>query len=336
MRYLGLLIFWMVFGATTLSGQDSIKPKSFEYSKLKPIVHFFANSEYNASQGVDKDYSFWLGRAMFGFQYQYDKHWSGTLLIDRTRLTGSMNTMYIKFASLSWSPNDRFTLEGGAVKQNNYIPFETLWGYRFIAEAFQDRYYAIPSSDLGLLAGFKISKTLAMDVSITNGEGPRIDQDNFGRLKFAGGLDFKPDDHLQTRIFYHLKTSGEAGLTAKEQLFNAFAGYRSGERYRIGAEINYVSGYQNNPDFVTYGGTIFGCVTIYKNLKFMGRYDRIVYDIPDNLSTAIYVNGNAFITGLILNPIKGINVSLNYQGFYSFDDQTNPTHRVLFSFEYRL
>jgi len=56
----------------------------FDYSKLKPVVHFFANAEYNPSAGVPKDYSFWIGRVMFGFQYQYDKHWSGKVLIDRT------------------------------------------------------------------------------------------------------------------------------------------------------------------------------------------------------------------------------------------------------------
>ena len=120
------MALWILMAAGTLvQAQDSTKEKVFDYSKLKPIVHFFANAEYNPSTDISKDYSFWIGRMMFGFQYQYDKHWSGKVLIDRTRLTGSVNTMYVKVANLRWSLNDRFALEGGVVIQNNFIPFET-------------------------------------------------------------------------------------------------------------------------------------------------------------------------------------------------------------------
>lgn len=332
-RLIGLIWIGVV---TAVHAQDTTKAKSFDFSKFKPIVHFFANAEYNASAGASKDYSFWLGRTMFGFQYQYDKHWSGTVLVDRTRLAGSVNSLYVKFANLRWTPNNRLAIEAGAVKQNNFIPFETLWGYRFVAETFQDRYYGIASSDLGLVTYYRINDKLSVDAALTNGEGPKIDQDDFGKLKLGGGLNFNPNEHIRTRIFYHLKSWGDTGLTVKEQLFNAFAGYQNGEKFRFGAEFIYVDGFLNVPDTKSYGGTAFGCITLYKSLKFLARYDKIIIQGPDNQIVGIPVSGDALITGISLSPLRSITLCLNYQGFYPVGDEVSPTHRLLFSFEYKL
>jgi hypothetical protein len=335
-RIYKLILGILLTTGTLVQAQDSIKAKGFDYSKLKPIVHFFANAEYNPSADVSKDYSLWIGRAMFGFQYQYDKHWSAKFLVDRTRLTGSMNTMYLKVASLRWTPNDRFALEGGAVNQNNFLAFEAFYGYRFVAETFQDRYYLITSSDLGFAAYYKISDKLSLDASVTNGEGPRIDQDDFGKVKLAGGINFYPIRQIQTRVFYHLKSSGEPGYTAKEQLFNAFIGYRPDEKVRFGAEFIYIMGYQGIPGFVTYGGTVFGSVTLYKNLNFLIRYDRLIDKNHADIIIASLVSQNALITGFSLSPVKGITLCLNYQGSYRLSNSGPASHRVLLSFEYKM
>ena len=331
-KCIGLILIVL---ATVVQAQDTTKVKGFEYSKLKPLVHFFTSAEYNPSSGVSKDFSFWLGRAQFGFNYDYDKHFSGKILIERTRLAGSINTMYVKVANLRWTPNNRLAIEGGIINQNNYIPFETLWGYRFIAETFQDRYYLMPSTDLGVAAYFKINKRLTLDAGITNGEGPKIDQDNFGKMKFAGGLTFNPDENWETRIFYHRKSSGETGYTAKENLFNAYAGYRNGDKFRVGAEFIYVDGFMSMPGIKSYGGTIFGVVTLHKTLKFLVRCDQISV-LTQSGHALSPLSGSALITGFLVNPVKGINLSLNYQGFFPEDRSNNSTHRLLFSVEYRL
>ncbi|MCX6225818.1 MAG: outer membrane beta-barrel protein [Bacteroidia bacterium] len=337
MKKLSGMIPGILMAAVTLAyGQDSTKVKGFDFSKLKPIVHFFANAEYNPSTDVSKDYSFWIGRMMFGFQYQYDKHWSAKILIDRFRLTESMNTMYLKVANLRWTPDDRFAIEGGAISQNNFIPFETFWGYRFVAETFQDRYFGIPSTDLGFAAYYTINKMLSVDVAVTNGEGPRIDQDNFGKVKLAGGLNFYPADHIQTRAFYHLKSSGEPGYTAKEHLFNVYVGYRAGDQARFGAEFTYVNNNLGVPVYNTYGGTVFGCVALYKSLNFLVRYDRLIVENNSDIIVPYIDSQNALITGLSLSSVKGITLCLNYQGSYHTDQIKPTSHRILFSFEYKI
>jgi hypothetical protein len=338
MRRYKLLVLLVFLGAGSfLQAQDSTKLKGFDYTKLKPIVHFFGNAEFNPSADVSKDYSFWIGRTLFGFQYQYDKHWSGKVLIDRTKLTGSINTMYVKTANLRWTPNDRFAMEGGVVSQNNYVPFETYWGYRFVAETFQDRYFAIPSTDIGLIAYYQISKKLALDVAVTNGEGPRIDQDSLGRIKLAGGINFYPVRQIQARAFYHLKSMGTPGHPQVEQLFNAFLIYRPGNKIRFGAEFIYVKNYSGVEGTDTYGGTLFGCITLYKTLNYVLRYDRLI--INHNQGTIVapsFFSQNALISGVSVSPVRGITLCVNYQGSYRINSIGSAGHRVLFTFEYKI
>jgi hypothetical protein len=315
--------------------QDSTKVKTFDYSKFQPMVHFFANAEMNLDPGITEDNSLWIGRAQFGFNYQFNKQWSGRILVDRTKLEGSMNTMYLKVGSLQWTPNDRWTLSGGAIYSQSFLPQEQFWDYRFVAETFQDRYYGIASTDLGFCASYKISKKMSVNMAVTNGEGPRIDQDIFGKFKLAGGFTIRPAEGLQFRTFYHHKASGVATVN-REQLFTLFGAYQLGNRFRIGGEFNYVDGFCNIPNLVTYGGSVFGNVTLWKTLKLMARYDRLILDNPGATPLVYPVSGHAVITGLSVNPVKGIGLCLNYQGFIPDDGAAKMTNRVLISFEYKL
>ena len=54
--------------------------------KGKPIIQVFGNFDYNATQGTQK-YGFWLGRAHFGYDYQFNNHFSGKIIIDAGRPT---------------------------------------------------------------------------------------------------------------------------------------------------------------------------------------------------------------------------------------------------------
>ena len=48
------------------------------------------------------------------------------------------------------------------VLQNHYITQEKFWGYRYVAPTFQDKYYGIPSSDLGIIATLKLMRNWAL------------------------------------------------------------------------------------------------------------------------------------------------------------------------------
>lgn len=56
-------------------------------------------------------------------------------------------------------------------------------GYRFVAQTFQDKYWKIPSTDLGFIARYKINDFISVDAAMTNGEGPRVARDINGKGK---------------------------------------------------------------------------------------------------------------------------------------------------------
>jgi len=341
------------------SSQDSTNVFGFDHSRVKPVIQVFGNFEYNPTRDVSKDYSFWFGRAHLGLQYQFNKNWSAKIIIDRGKPTtvgrisvtdsagnaflvsntskeGAMNTMFLKFASLQWKVNDHLTLEGGAILQNHYITQEKFWGYRFVAETYQDRYYGIPSSDLGMIAYYKFSRKIGIDAAITNGEGPRIDQDNNGSIKTAAGIDFTPDDHLIARIYYHHNASGVPGRNTAEQLYSLFAGYRLKDIFRLGGEFTRVDGYKNYENLASWGYSLYGSLAANKTTSIFLRFDRLIFHEPDHLNVDIPASGNAFIGGIAFIPVQGITLSLNYQGF-DFDRPAKQTeHRLLASFEYKL
>ena len=219
--YLFLIVIQLVF--YTAFSQD----KKLFFDKLKPIVQVFGTASYDFE---NTRYSYGFGRAHLGFQYQFNEDWSAKIIIDRGRPTtiadiliedyygnvlniqdasneGSYYTMFLKFASLQWTMNEHWTLEAGALLQNHYITQERFWGLRYVAQTFQDLYWKIPSSDLGFMARYKSNKVFGFDVALTNGEGPRVNQDTEGKVKMAAGIDVNPAENIQTRIYGHFRNS---------------------------------------------------------------------------------------------------------------------------------
>jgi len=334
----------------SILAQEASSGFGFDFNKLKPIVQVFGTAHYDINNQI---YDFHFGRTHVGLQYQYDKAWSAKIIFDSGKPTtvgnisvtdssgqkfivsnsakeGANYTMYLKFASLQWRPTEKLTLEGGAILQNHYITQERFWGYRYVAQTFQDLYWGLPSTDLGFIAFYKISKTFAFDLAVTNGEGPRIKQDEFGNVKLAGGFDFNPSEKFTGRIFYHSKADEET----TEQMFSVFAGWKPASVFRLGAEMNLMKNLQNIADLNSYGYSVFGTLNLKPSLEVFGRVDRLLYDIPKNSTVSGFNNLWAVITGVAVTPIKGINCSLNYLG--QLPDGEKMVHGINLSFEFKI
>ncbi|MGC8865469.1 MAG: hypothetical protein ACP5O2_07085 [Bacteroidales bacterium] len=327
----------------------------------QPIIQVFGNFEFNATKNVQKEYAFWFGRAHFGYQYEFSRQLSGKIILDAGRPTtvgiinvkdslgnslnvsnssreGSYYTMTLKFASLQWKPTDYLTIEAGSILQNHYITQERFWGYRYLAETFQDRYYHIPSADLGFIMYYKPCKRLLFDFAITNGEGFRFNQDEYGDVKLAGGVDFNPVKGLQTRIYTDYTKSDNPLKPAAQQLFSIFAGYKMDGKFRIGAEYNFRKNHLNVDKHSLYGFSLYGSLSLAKNIELFGRFDQLQANTIEGESQSWYYSGmgNAFIAGIHFNPVKGVNLSLNYQGWKPKDNNLDFQNHILLSFEYKL
>jgi hypothetical protein len=321
---------------------------------LKPIVQVFGAASYNFE---NSNYGYNFGRAHLGFQYQFNEKWSSKIIIDRGRATsvgkitvtdslgnilnvensskeGAYYTMFLKFASLQWKVNDKLTLEGGAILQNHYITQERFWGFRYVAQTFQDLYWKIPSTDLGFIAYYKFNDIFSVDAAITNGEGPRKTQDNFGKVKFAGGINIIPSEKIQTRMFYHNRQS-KTNIEKTEQLFSFFAGYKPNLKFRFGGEFNYMENLDNISELNSYGFSFYTAYQLTNKTELFARYDRLYYEVSDNFATDNNKDGNTIMGGISHSPVKGVNISLNYQGWLP-DESTNPNENsILLSMEYK-
>ena len=345
----------------SLMAQDTANVYGFKSDKGKPIIQVFTNFDYNATKDAQKQFAFWIGRAHFGYEYQFNKQFSGKIVLDAGRPTtigvievkdtsgnnlpvtnsskeGSYYTITLKFASLEWKPNEHFRVQAGAVLQNHYITQEKFWGYRYLAETFQDRYYKIPSSDLGCIVYIKPNELFGFDVALTNGEGFRFDQDAYGDVKLAAGIDFKPVKGLQTRLFYDYTKSDNPSKPAVQQLLSFFAGYKFKNMFRIGGEYNYRFNHLNISNQDLFGYSFYGSIHFKKKFDYFMRFDQLMSNTKLGATQEWNYNadGKAIITGIQYTPVSGINLSLNYQGFMPENNNTNFQHHILFSFEYKL
>lgn len=326
----------------------------FDLKKFQPIVQVFGTATYDFEDNA-YDYSF--TRAHLGFQYQFNEKWQAKIIIDRGRATsvgditvtdsdgneltvenssseGAYYTMFLKFASLQWKVNPRLTLEGGAVLQNHYITQERFWGLRYVAQTFQDLYWSIPSSDLGFIATYKLNDIISLDAALTNGEGPRKVQDVFGKVKIAGGVDVNPSEKLQTRIFYHNRQSGTAGEKT-EQLFSLFAGFQPSAAFRIAGEFNYMNNLDYTDELDSYGFSLYSAYHLSAKTEVFARYDRLLYDLPDGNTTSSANDGNGIFAGVSHSPVKGVSLSLNYQGWLPDGSDDDYENKLLLSMEYK-
>ncbi|RUT73121.1 hypothetical protein [Ancylomarina longa] len=352
-RILNTTILLFLLSSLPSKAQDSTNVYNFDFHKVKPIVQIFGTASYNFDENK---YEYSFSRAHIGFQYQFNAKWNAKIILDRGRSTsvgkitvsdsagnkfnientskeGSYYTMWLKFASLQWKVNDKLTLEGGAILQNHYITMERFWGLRYVAQTFQDLYWHIPSSDLGFIAYYKFNKFFSVDAAITNGEGSRVKQDSFGKVKIAGGIDINPSQKIQTRIFYHNKQSG-INNSAAEQLLSAFIGYKPTDKSRIGSEFNYMKNLDNTDGLKSYGFSLYTAYHITRKTELFTRFDRLLYNITENTNGNIMGDGNTLMGGLSFAPVKGVKLSMNYQGWLP-DDNVKPQNRILFNMEYK-
>ncbi|MBT4400045.1 MAG: hypothetical protein HN936_15155 [Bacteroidetes bacterium] len=355
--YMSIIFGLLILGASPklALAQDKDSIVHFDYHKLKPIVQVFGTAVYN----VDEDhYAYGFGRAHLGFQYSFNDKWSSKIIIDRGRpsivgqilvadstgnllsvenssMEGAYYTMFLKFANLHWDINQKLSIEGGAILQNHYITQERFWGLRYVAQTFQDLYWKIPSSDLGFIARLKINRYFSVDATVTNGEGPRINQDKFGKLKYSAGIDFNPGNKIQTRIYYHNQQTGDPEA-ATEQLLSLFAGIKPNDKIRIGGEFNYINNLHSINGQNNYGYSLYGAWCFISNTELFCRYDQLKFKETNDSSLLNLDNGSSIIVGFSYAPVKGVHMSLNYQVWLQEMSDKENQNRILLSMEYNL
>ncbi|ROL61184.1 hypothetical protein D9V86_07050 [Bacteroidetes/Chlorobi group bacterium ChocPot_Mid] len=312
-------------------------------------------------QAENNTFGMYINRSHFGYSYQFSPEWSGAVVIDAGRPTifgnlnvkdstgqnlnssysyqqGSYYTMTLKFSYIEFKPTKDIKLQAGGILQNHYLTQEKFWGYRYILETFPDRYFSIPSGDLGFIGYFNINKWLSFDALLTNGEGFRNNQDVYGKVKMGVGVDFKPVDGLISRIYYDNSPSDNPIANANQQLYTVFIGYKLPKLFRLGAEYDYHKNHNHLLNNDLYGFSIYGSYILEENVELFGRYDNLRSNTLQGKSNEWNEqnDGDAIICGTHYSPVKGISLSLSYQGWKPVDTDLRYKNTVAFSFEYKL
>jgi len=333
-------------------------------STLKPqgkVIIQVINRTLLESIGNKPKFGMYINRAHFGYRYQFHPKWSGTVVLDAGRPTvfgnlkvsdstgitypnsysykeGSYYTMTLKFSYLEFCPTPKIKLQAGGILQNHYLTQEKFWGYRYILETFDDRYFGIPSADLGFIGYFSPLKWFSFDAAVTNGEGFRFNQDTYGKVKYAAGIDLKPIEGLITRFYYDNSSSGDSGKPARQQLISLFTGYRIKDIFRMGVEYNYHVNHGNIPGNDMFGLSLFSSVELNKRTQLFCRFDHLKSNkLTGQLYSWHHLNdGQAYIAGIHFVPVKNIALSLSYQGWNPSDENLKYTNTAAFSFEFLL
>jgi hypothetical protein len=322
-------------------------------------VFGYSKTDLNTTTG---NLAFGIGRAHFGYSYKFSPQISATLIVDAAGRTTSLGTNYVidangnqlsvtntgregsfytaflKFAYIQWKVNDWARFQIGGILQNHYITQEKFWGYRYLYETFQDRYYGSPSGDYGAIGYFEVSPTLNFDITITNGEGIRSNQAADGKIKYAVGIDYVPVKQWHNRLYYENNSTTTVPGTGNQQLISFFSGWQLKDNLRTGIDLNYRINNQQIIGRNLGGGSIFAAYGFRQKWELFARYDRLRSNKISNQSNNWnYLNdGYTLIGGIQYEPVKTVRFALSYQGWRkAYIEGTNKDY-IFLSTEFKL
>lgn len=338
--------------AENLTNDTIFKPSG------KPIAQVFGNFYLNVNP-IHNIYGFNFSRAHFGYEYQFSKQIMARVVLDAGRPTdvgpifvtdssgnpmivndfsskGAYYTIFLKFAFIEWAPSKKFKIQVGSVVQNHFMAQEKMWKYRFVAPTFQDKYFRTPSGDLGAIAYFKPIEMLGFDFAITNGEGFRSDQDMFGDVKVAAGVDVIINKNFENRLYYDFEKSRNPSVSDLQQTVSFYSGFKWKDKFRIGIDLNLRMNHKNNIKQDVFGYSLFSSFQWNKRWSAFARLDQLTSNRAQILSEVAYytLDGLGFIGGVSYSPIQKVNLAINYQGFMYDNRNIGSSNSINLSFEF--
>ena len=222
--------------------------------------------------------------------------------------------------------------------QNHYITQEKFWGYRYLYETFQDRYYGMASGDYGAIGYFKLNSNLNFDIAITNGEGIRSNQAADGNIKYAVGIDFSPVENWQNRLYYENNTVAATPGIDNQHLISFFSGWQILDNFRVGIDLNYRINNQQVSGRNLGGGSIFAAYGFRPKWEIFARYDRLLSNkLNEQNDDWNYLNdGSAIVSGIQYEPAKTIRFAFSYQGWRKANTAGTNKEYVFLSTEFKL
>jgi len=248
----------------------------------KPIAEIFTDFHYSLKPSASTT-GFNVNRAYFGYNYIADENFSATIKLnlgnpdDVLPVIEPRRYAYLREVSILYS-KDKLNLTMGMTTTRLFDFQQRFWGKRYVANTFQSLNNYGPTADLGIIADYKFSDIVDVDITLMNGEGYyKVQLDN--NVKPSLGITITPIKELAFRVYYDLIRI--QGLWQKTYV--GFAGFKN-DKVTIGGEINYKSNLDLVKGHNAWGFSGTGAVSLTNKLEFFTRYD---------YTTSVIVPGDA-------------------------------------------
>jgi len=346
------LFFFIILSITyiaAINAQEVEEKKEFKPGG-KAFAKVFWNYHYDMTEGADKKNTFELKRSYLGYKYNISENISTKITLDVGSDDGSAYTAFLKTAQLDWKIVKSVKVSLGLMGLKQHKTQEKQWGYRYISKTSQDEFGLSTSADLGVNTEITLSKMLKANLFVLNGEGYKKLQDNMGRIKVGGNLEFHPVEGLT--IFGHYDNySGNIEIedpvtmqpvirdTASISTIAFFAGYKT-KKFRIGGEYNsqlngkkYASQAedQNLTAIAAYATFI-----INEQFEVFGKYMSLTSNKLEGATENwnYSKDGAQIIGGLQYKPVKKVKIAANYRTFIHEDSNETDESMFYINFEY--
>jgi len=302
--------------------EKKITDKSIVFGRI------YTGFYYGIKNNIEPRAAFGLSTGIIGLKHNFNDKIIGTIILDVTRTThaisvsdssnipqnvsyfeGSKYTAFLKMAEIKWNINKNFALRFGQLLNTQYLTFQDkFWGYRYIAVTYQEMYrYGMPA-DFGAQFDYQIKGKLLNSISVVNGEGPFRYQDDNAKFLVSNNLQVYPIDGLTLKLYvdYQPPSDTTPGLKPR-QVMSWFAGYKQ-DKYRIGAEYNYIFNATYAP------GEDYSGVSLYSTYKFSSKWE--VLARFDYIEKGLNINsGKYVIVGFQYKAWEILETSINYRYF---------------------
>lgn len=317
---LSLAIFLSAGALFAQEAEEEFKPYG------RPFIKIFTNYHSTFSNGAASK-AFEIQRAYLGYQHQFSERISGKLNLDvgDPRFGALQMTAYLKNAYMQYS-DGKLLAKIGMIGLEQYKLQEDLWAGRYLYKSFMDEHNFGPSADLGAFIGYRLHDMVSVDLTVANGEGYKSVQRD-STLKYSLGMTLFPVEGVDFRASYDYM-----GKDSAQQTLALYLGY-SVSNVKIGAEYNRQWNHMMAMSHDLNGLSFYGSYQA-KRIRLFGRYDNLSSIVlggdtdPWNYGS----DGQLVIAGVEFNPVKGIMITPNYQGWIPADGSP-LIHTVYLSLE---
>ena len=285
----------------------------------KPIAEIFTDFHYSMKPSV-KTTGYSVNRAYFGYNYIADENFSATIKLnignpdDVLPVTEPRRYGFFREASISYS-KDKLNLTLGMTTTRLFDFQQKFWGKRYVANTYQSLNNYGTVADLGLVADYKFSDIVDVDVTLMNGEGYyKIQLDN--SLKPSLGITISPIKEVAIRAYGDMiKIHGLWQTTLV-----GFAGFKN-DKITIGGEISHKSNLDLIDGHHAWGFSGTGAVNLTKKIEFFTRYDYSTSVIAPGDATQwnLVKDGQFLINGFQYTFNKIVKIALDNQATFPTD-----------------